>query len=181
MDRDKFLKYSILTAWFFMLLALTVAYSFAYTLELSLASRNWPATNGTVVLSTSRFSNKGGKYAIVKYRYFIDGFLHENGRISAKLSSDRWDEILRKYPEGKNIDVYYDPAAPSRSLLEPGFSWGKARIGMIAMSIVELVLTGLSVLALWLRKQVKLARFNGALFVVFPKSTEKLGPVPETF
>jgi hypothetical protein len=65
---------------------------------------------------------------LFEYRYEVDGAPFRGSRISFAPTLNRraFERALitfHRYPPGKAVTVYYDPAHPERSVLEPGFSW----------------------------------------------------------
>lgn len=66
--------------------------------------------------------------AAVTYGYSVEGVDHVGDRIviGAVSSNDqeRAEEISRRYPEGGEVEVHYDPADPATSVLEPGVHGG---------------------------------------------------------
>jgi hypothetical protein len=96
-------------------------------------SASWPSVAGTVVSSTVAAGTSGtGKSrsttykAKVTYRYQVDGAAYENdvlrpGQFSMGLMSGAQKDV-RQHPPGPGT-VYYDPAEPSDSVLEPGLYW----------------------------------------------------------
>lgn len=96
-------------------------------------SGSWPSVDGTVVSSKVVAGTSGtGKSrsttyeAEVKYRYQVDGAAYESdvlriGQKSMGLKSGAQDDVRRHRPGPET--VYYDPADPSNSVLEPGLHW----------------------------------------------------------
>ena len=97
------------------------------------ASLSWPNVPGTVIESEmDQYEDEedGRMYrAIVVYRYSLDGGEFESDRISLGgnfSTSDRTFifETLKKYPVDQQVTVFYNPASPAESALEPGTSTG---------------------------------------------------------
>jgi len=98
-------------------------------------SRNWPTVNGKVVDSGVESSVETGTHGVlhtscrpmIKYEYEVSGVSHagNNWAFHTLWSTDTaWAEsIIQKYPTGSQVTVYYDPANPDRSVLEPGVQW----------------------------------------------------------
>ncbi len=93
-------------------------------------SQNWPATTGTV-LATGTTEVRQLRSALpawrprVTYAYAVDGTAFTSDRIDfgAMPSLDReWLEssLREKFPPGKTLPVYYDPARPQNAVLRPG-------------------------------------------------------------
>jgi hypothetical protein len=96
-------------------------------------SGSWPSVDGIVVSSkvaavTSGTGNsRSTTYkADVKYRYQVDGTAYKSdalrlGQISMGMKSGAQEDVRRHLPGPET--VYYDPAEPSNSVLEPGLYW----------------------------------------------------------
>lgn len=96
-------------------------------------SLSWPNAPGTVLeseLDQYEDEEDGRMYrAIVVYEYSLDGADFESDRIWLDgnfSTSDRTliFETLKKYPVGQQVTVFYNPASPAESALEPGTSTG---------------------------------------------------------
>jgi len=95
--------------------------------KLGKASASWPSVAGTVTYShaeSRRGSSKTEYLPAVKYSYTVAGKSYLGGRISSsevyKKNLASANGVLRNYPVGRRVTVYYDPADPSSSLLVPG-------------------------------------------------------------
>ena len=104
----------------------------------ALRSRGWPFVAGTIQASEAQYnvsqSGAGGprdrgasnetSVAAVTYSYVVQGRAYSGNRIrvarvaSGDSSYARTD--VETYGAGRSVRVYYDPAHPERSLLEPG-------------------------------------------------------------
>lgn len=106
-------------------------------------SLNWPVTEGRVTASnveeSSGDSDSSTTYgAHIAYDYRVDGAPFSGSRVSLGdySSSDpgHAQGIVARYPTGQMVRVRYDPEAPQRSVLEPGFSaglWLPLGIGLV--------------------------------------------------
>jgi hypothetical protein len=92
------------------------------------ASEDWPQTQGEVIeseLEESRGDNGTMYSAHVVYRFALDGGDFESNRIwfggdySTSNRSEMF-EVVKKYPVGQTVTVYYSPDTPSESVLMPG-------------------------------------------------------------
>lgn len=99
------------------------------------ASKSWPTVDARVTHSevdrhrefhtgnTSR--RRETKYtADIRYTYEYEGISHTGKRVSfggsRKGSSGMAHQIVRRYPVGKTVSVYVNPAKPTVACLEPG-------------------------------------------------------------
>lgn len=97
-----------------------------------LASLEWPTCEGEMLesrtqISSWRFMRREDEQTsipIVAYSYEVKGTRLVGRRI--RLHDDRSnqkqfiDELLKPYPMGGKVTVYYDPEAPANSCLRPG-------------------------------------------------------------
>lgn len=95
------------------------------------ATKEWPQTTGRVVYSgiENRLSSDDNGYktvyrARIRYTYDVKGepFSSEGVRYKDVETSLRAkiDQILREYPVGSEVEVFFNPGAPQESVLEPG-------------------------------------------------------------
>jgi hypothetical protein len=67
------------------------------------------------------------KKPIVKYIYLVNGTQYQGGNIyfddeNSRSKLSYTNQMVSKYPAGKQALVYYNPAEPQSSVLEPGIS-----------------------------------------------------------
>jgi hypothetical protein len=102
-------------------------------------SENWDKGTATITSSEiekteSRSKDAQGltqtstSYSVrVTYAYTVEGNNYEGNTVGFGTMShnERTDaqEELKSYPQGKSIDVYYDPENPSDSVLKKGVFW----------------------------------------------------------
>lgn len=96
------------------------------------ASTEWPTVDGEVAASqvrkSSSFRNNKTKTtysAAVLFSYTVDGKQYESDVIwpgggYQSTSNVPHQAVVDRYPPGKAVQVYYDPAVPQRGVLEPG-------------------------------------------------------------
>ncbi|MBC2715123.1 MAG: DUF3592 domain-containing protein [Desulfobacteraceae bacterium] len=98
-----------------------------YRYNMGKKSISWPAAKGKITYShaaSRRVENSYEYHPSVKYTYSVDRRSYTGKRITASdvyqktLSGAK--DILKKYPVGGEVSVYYDPADPGTSLLETG-------------------------------------------------------------
>ena len=95
------------------------------------ASQGWPTTQGVILSSKVDYqeSPKMGKTyeAVISYKFTVDGQVHTSSRVAydSNLSDPAVAEgLVKKYPQGAEVAVYYAPNNPEVSVLEPGISRG---------------------------------------------------------
>jgi hypothetical protein len=98
------------------------------------ASLSWPETTGRIINSdvevvTHRSNDTDGfdstKYEVrVHYAYDVNGQAHESRRLrfgsSGFKERSEANKFHRRFPSGKEVSVYYDPAKPTRAVLLRG-------------------------------------------------------------
>jgi hypothetical protein len=106
-------------------------------------STKWSTAQGVVISSTvtyHRYSGKGGAYYTpdVTYRYTVGSVPYVGDTICfasiATHNKDDMGKIAGRYPAGHEVKVYYDPANPPDSVLEPGVtfdSWTKVLVASL--------------------------------------------------
>lgn len=98
------------------------------TWRLARASVRWPTVPGVILYSGTKSASvlRGGPATVadVRYRYDVDGRSYEGTRISVGQYGTGGGGHARaesaRYPQGNDVAVYYDPAKPGESVLEPG-------------------------------------------------------------
>ena len=103
-------------------------------------TNRWPVTNGTIISSDVAGVMK--YYPFVSYTYTVDSVVYTSDRISNMNFNTKnrsvVEEVLKKYPLGSEIKVYYSNADPSLALLEPGINTGNILLlgfGIILLAI----------------------------------------------
>ena len=106
-----------------------------FVLKSAKVSGSWPSVQGFVM--ESRVESKTSKgsdnrqdtsyYAKVVYRYEIETAEYTCDTVSfgehGTNKPDHAREIVKRYPKGKEVKVYYDPEKPKTAVLEPGVTW----------------------------------------------------------
>lgn len=93
------------------------------TIRMAKESAGWSTTSGVVTASTT----KKVSFRVqprVTYSYEVNGATYTGERISfASLTpKQEVDGVLGRYPLGQPVTVYYSPADPRQSVLEPGMN-----------------------------------------------------------
>ena len=91
-------------------------------------SSDWPQTKGVITKSRD-----AGDFLDLLYVYRVDGTEYSSNRIDysdGRRSSLNSSKESERYPEGKEVTVYYDPSKPSRAVLaeESSNQYGKLAI-----------------------------------------------------
>lgn len=126
------------------------------TLQKARASTAWPSVSGRVVSSDverqTRTHRSGGRrrssvtyHAGVVTAYEVHGTRYTTDKVSFgatdSSSRRRADEVVRRYPKGEEVKVFYHPARPGVAVLEPGVS-----AGVYIPLVIGVVFGGLGVL-----------------------------------
>ncbi|MEK6372090.1 MAG: DUF3592 domain-containing protein [Acidobacteriota bacterium] len=116
------------------------------------ASEHWPRTLGSIVTSGVSVEHDvdGRMYAAdIRYRYVVDGNEYTCDRVRfGGFWSFAWrrpaDTLTKRFPVGAPVTVAYDPAKPSRGVLEPGLG-GQAYLNVLVFALF--VAAGLAMVA----------------------------------
>lgn len=100
-------------------------------------SLKWQQTKGMVVKGLN--SSISGALEFL-YSYEIQGVVHQGNRpffanSFKNLKGKRMWDLIEKYPEGKEVNVFYNPSSPNESTLEPGRKDGVLTV-IIVMSLL---------------------------------------------
>ena len=98
---------------------------------LGVQTQDWPSSDGmiyqaAVSYTASHPSDKSQKFfqSQFEYRYRIDGKAHSGTSIyltdSPYLSEQDAQMLIKKYPTGRPVKVYYDASDPSKAVLQTG-------------------------------------------------------------
>lgn len=115
------------------------------------ASVNWPTVEGTVTESLLEESRSDGSTmysAHVVYEYALDGGQLDSDRIwfgGNYSTSDRSEmsKVVRDYPVGRKVTVYYSPDNPAESVLLPGAYFSTYilfSVGMVFLAVGGILL-----------------------------------------
>ena len=119
------------------------------------ASVDWPTTPGVIerseVVTSKNNDNQTMYEPEVAYSYSVDGKDYEGNTVGfgAKFSSSSRgfaDDVVGKYPKGKDVSVHFRPEQPGDSVLEPGVTWMSYvpyAIGLLFLGIGLLFVGGL--------------------------------------
>ncbi|MDT8391849.1 MAG: DUF3592 domain-containing protein [Lentisphaeria bacterium] len=128
-------KSGLFTGIIFLVVGLVVATWGGMEILKAKASQNWPTVDGRVTHSevdqhretstNNNSSRRETKYtANIHYTYDYEGASYTGKRVcfggSRKGSSSMANQIVNRFPLGKTVEVYVDPAKPATACLEPG-------------------------------------------------------------
>jgi hypothetical protein len=96
-----------------------------------LNSMGWPKTSGEIVSVKTRTATNKSADAFIRYEYSVDNIKYISERVVCSGLGTQI-EYASKYPEGKEIIVYYNPSNPENSVLEPGIPMRELIVGVIS-------------------------------------------------
>jgi len=110
------------------------------------ASAAWPSTEGRITRSRLDRSHRGGSTSVtadIGYEYAVAGAAHEGFRvwIGDDYSSSPGREFraaVGRYPDGARVTVFYDPADPAESVLEPGATWSGSIVFLVGLGVLAI-------------------------------------------
>jgi len=113
----------------FFLVGIGVSIFGAILLWKALSSQTWPSVEGRII-SASIEKEKVRRRVIsrerIQYVYHVKGkrFVGERVALDPRLLTLRLParQVIKKYPMGALVTVYYNPSRPEESVLEPGFN-----------------------------------------------------------
>lgn len=111
-------------------------------------AKSWPLAKGRVIISKVEEWRTPGKIRIARlclnmdYLYIVGEKVYEGHRLDSGWrcfgSESHLKEVLERYPSGKEVQVFYNPEYPEKSMLEPGLNWSiffMIGLGLINCSI----------------------------------------------
>lgn len=95
------------------------------------ATLDWPVMEGEIIFSSvavqppDMVHDKETMYsADIRYTYKVNGRNYTSSEISLGDYSSNWrfimEDMVKAYPKGKRVAVYFNPDKPGQALLEPG-------------------------------------------------------------
>ena len=93
------------------------------------ASVAWPFAEGRVIQSEVVPGSEGTTQPKIAYEYTVNGQPYQGDRLKAAhknygTSGSHARTCVERYPVGARVQVFYNPAEPRESALEPGLSVG---------------------------------------------------------
>ena len=136
---------------FFLLVGAGVSYYGWTILRSARASASWPSVTGQVTRAYVDYSTDAegadSYQPVLVYAYTVADQTFGGSRIKFGENSYGSERparaIVDRYPAGTRVAVYYDPADPERSVLEPGVSGGSYLVLGIGLLFVLLAVAAL--------------------------------------
>jgi hypothetical protein len=93
-------------------------------------SNHWPTTAGQILVATieQRHGSEGyTPYPVVLYTYQVEGQTYQGQRIyfGGEVGGSAMTGVIKKYPVGAQVPVYYNPQNPADAVLERSAPTGK--------------------------------------------------------
>jgi hypothetical protein len=118
----------------------------AYNLYTGNSSVRWPSVEGRILYSRARTGPH--PETLLWYEYHVNNQRYVASAYRNGGNVTPFDSVAtaaaKRYPVGRTVPVYYDPANPRNALLEPGVWWGN-----FVAPAFALVLFALAWLAKW--------------------------------
>jgi len=132
-------------------------------IPMMITSQGWPFTQGRIISRTllgQKFEEYDGDYyfnidGYIHYQYQVDGTTYTSRAVNALNTPNYPYEIAVRYPEGKPVDVYYNPRNPSQAVLEPGWVLTPRAFGLVSSLFVYCGLFFIVTNILNLRKRIR--------------------------
>ena len=99
----------------------------------------WPTTEGEIINSKIKQKDKRSFEPDVEYTYYVNGKMYYSKVIMSSQPHKEHEvrDLLKKYPVGGKVTVYYHPEKPKNALLIPGITAKN-----IIFSLVNIVVLG---------------------------------------
>jgi len=113
-------------------------------------TKNWIRVVGTITQSESVTDHGNDAFPHVSYEYSIEGLDFVGSNINFRpfyYDLETTKDALKKYPIGKEVDVFIDPNNHPKSVLEPGVGPSKE---MLYSHLFSLAFLGFGIILLWL-------------------------------
>ena len=143
----------------FLLVSIGVLIEGVRTLMLAIESNDWPSTAGTIVRSDTdvdagyewNASLRAKRWKVehhtnIVFRYQVGENTYSSDTVTVEFdelpTEDRAEAeaLLRKYPVGRDVAVYYRPSDPGTAVLKPGIAFRNVAGVLIGLSLVAVTL-----------------------------------------
>lgn len=104
-------------------------------------STGWSTTTGQILASTINYRRRSGgghaPYPLVMYVYQVEGQQYQSQRIyfGGAVGGSAMTGIIKKYPVGTQVPVYYNPQNPADAVLERSIPMAKF-LGLIGVILI---------------------------------------------
>jgi hypothetical protein len=104
-------------------------------------SSHWPTTTGQILASMIQYRRKSGgghsPYPLVLYTYQVEGQHYQSQRIyfGVPVGGSAMTGVIKKYPVGAQVPVYYNPQNPADAVLERSIPMAKF-LGFIGVIMI---------------------------------------------
>lgn len=132
---------------FFLILGFFFFLALMVMVWLGQSSFSWPKTTGTILISEElQLLRKPRFFARILYQYTVRNITIKSriifiGHFLIYTSLDECRKITARYPNEKDVTVYYHPGQPKLSVLEPGINQQ-----LVSSFITKLIAIGICVL-----------------------------------
>lgn len=130
-----------------LLAGIVIGFYGIYKIYKGYESQNWPATEGKIIDSRLAGAKRTiGRRVFIKYEYFVKGSRYVSSQISYTLIIGDYSgsvEIIREYPKGKKVTVYYNPDNPMDAVLKTEISGQISWLFILSVLSIILGLRGL--------------------------------------
>jgi hypothetical protein len=119
------------------------------------ATNDWPTIDGKIVTSEIQPATKESpERPFVRFEYSLRGTIYRSSQYRQGVAGNTFskaaaEELIKKYPVGKQVQVHYDPYNPGNSVIEGG----DPTVGYLLCSVAVILFGGGALLALRLRKK----------------------------
>jgi hypothetical protein len=104
-------------------------------------SNDWPTAVGQILASTINYRRRSGgghtPYPLVMYTYQVEGRQYQSQRIyfGGAIGGSAMMGVVKKYPVGAEVPVYYNPQNPADAVLERSIPMAKM-LGLIGVIMI---------------------------------------------
>ncbi len=104
-------------------------------------SKDWPTATGQILASTINYrrDSHGSRsaYPLVMYAYQVEGTQYQSQRIhfGGEVGGSAMTGIVKRYPVGAQVPVYYNPQNPADAVLERSIPSAKI-LGFIGVIMI---------------------------------------------
>jgi hypothetical protein len=137
--------------WFFSILFVISAPVGGYFLFqiylMAKASEAWPSVPGLITKAKVAQTSVGRYYADVTYNYTVRGQKLRGTRVRA--SDGEYDfrdgavQAIKGLASGQTVEVYFDPAAPTQSVLQPGVGFQERALLCVPVVMLSIGIAGI--------------------------------------